>query len=129
MTSKSSLYNHQRLHTGQEDICSVCNKAFKSRTSYLDHVSYGHSDKPLVQCYYCSEYFWNPTQRDNHIWAKHKPKRTPTSTLSTAPAEEAEPNQEEATAASTQQDMVTEILKMSLMNLMTLMLFLNSMTN
>ena len=41
--------------------------------------------------------------------AKHKPKRTPTSTVSTAPAEEAEPNQTEATPASTQQDMVTEM--------------------
>ena len=34
--------------------------------------------------------------------------RTPTSTVSTAPAEEAEPNQEEATPTNTQQDMVTE---------------------
>ena len=108
MTSKSSLCNHQRLHSGQEDICSVCNKAFKSRKSYLDHVAYGHSDRPLVRCYYCGEYFWNPSQRDNHIQAKHKPMRTPTSTVSTASAEEAEPNQEEATPASMQQDTVTE---------------------
>ena len=67
----------------QEDACKKCHKSFKSRKSYLDHVSYGHT----VQCYYCGEYFWNSSQRDNHIQAKHKRKTTPTATVSKAPNE------------------------------------------
>ena len=96
--SKSSLNNHQRIHMRQEDTCKKCQKSFKSRKSYLDHVSYGHTDEPVVQCYYCGKYFWNPTQGDNHVQVKHKHKMTPIATVSKAP-DEGNPTEETTSAA------------------------------
>ena len=60
---------------------------------------YGHTDKPVVRCYYCGKYFWNPSQRDNHIRAKHKCKTTPTATVSKAP-DEGNPAQEATSAGA-----------------------------
>ena len=89
-TSKSSLWNHQRAHTGQIDVCKKCKKSFENHALYLEHINYAHAEQPTVQCAYCGQYYWTPTQRDNHVRAKHTkvakaPKRKASSTVSRAP--------------------------------------------
>ena len=87
------MYNHQRQHTGQIDVCDKCGKNFKNRAPYLEHINYGHTNVPTIQCVYCGEMYWMPTQCDNHLRAKHTkaskaPKRKASSTVSKPPTDD-----------------------------------------
>ena len=81
-------------------MCDVCQKSFKNRAPYLEHIHYGHTDEPTVKCVFCGKMYWMPTQRDNHIRAYHTkvpkaPKRKAMSTVSKPPDND-DPQQQQA---------------------------------
>ena len=56
----------------------------------MEHINYAHAEQPIVQCVYCGQYYWTPTQHDNHVRVKHTkvakaPERKASSTVSRAP--------------------------------------------
>ena len=70
-----SLSNHMDMHSGKVYVCEIqtCGKQHKSYPMHLEHVQYGHTAKPTVECTGCLRMFQTPTQMHAHRNKAHGP--------------------------------------------------------
>lgn len=68
-TRASSLYNHQRVHTGATNKCSIkdCGLTFKSVAMYQQHMKYFHSEGKTIPCTVCEDLFKTPSDMLSHL--------------------------------------------------------------
>ena len=65
-TLKTSLTNHLQKHSPDKMHCSVCQKEFTYRQSYIEHEQYWHRKTQTVPCPVCNKLFWTPTSMRSH---------------------------------------------------------------
>ena len=70
-----SLSNHMKVHSDTVYVCEVqnCGKENKSYAMHLEHVQFGHTAKPMIECKNCLQMFFTPTQMHSHHNKAHGP--------------------------------------------------------
>ena len=70
-----SLSNHKDTHTGKVYVCEIknCGKEHKSYPMHLEHIQYGNTEMPTIQCTGCDRMFQYPTQMRAHHNKTHGP--------------------------------------------------------
>ena len=70
-----SLSNHVKKHSNKTYVCKHegCDKESRSYAMHHEHLQFGHTEKPMIQCSYCDRFFQMPTQMYAHHNKTHGP--------------------------------------------------------
>ena len=75
LNSKSSLYNHKRVHSGMKSHCCQVRCKFQpvSLTMYNEHIWYGHLVEKICKSEECGKKFQTPSKMCSHRNRVHEP--------------------------------------------------------